>query len=171
MSIRWSIGPLVHWSVGSLVRWSMVIKLKSDETSFLKYFTSVCVCGNRGRVVDGGWMPLPSRPQPYCDPASLVEMYINITFGDCPGITRLSNLTLNNPLAWFKRQLVSSLIIVPFGSTLRHDFQLLAIAYSFLINGKTRIQISSCHLLDSLRTDGLTDRLTWRSSCSLIARD
>ena len=22
--------------------------------------------------VDGGWMPLPTRPQQYCDPASLV---------------------------------------------------------------------------------------------------
>ena len=23
--------------------------------------------------VDGGWMPLPTRPQRYCDPASLVS--------------------------------------------------------------------------------------------------
>ena len=23
-------------------------------------------------VMDGGWMPLPTRPQRYCDPASLV---------------------------------------------------------------------------------------------------
>ena len=38
----------------------------------------MCVCGKGGWVgrgawgVDGGWMPLPTRPQHYCDPASLV---------------------------------------------------------------------------------------------------
>ena len=31
------------------------------------------VCGNKG--VDGGWMPLPIRPQQYCDPVSLVPFF------------------------------------------------------------------------------------------------
>ena len=29
-----------------------------------------------GWGVDGGWMPLPTRPQRYCDPASLVSFYL-----------------------------------------------------------------------------------------------
>ena len=36
----------------------------------------VCVSGGRGlggaMGVEGGWPPLPTRPQRYCDPASLV---------------------------------------------------------------------------------------------------
>ena len=48
---------------------------KSGEMSVLEAFC-VCVCvegGLGGAVgVDGGWLPLPTRPQQYCDPASLV---------------------------------------------------------------------------------------------------
>ena len=33
------------------------------------------VCGV-GEGVDGGWMPLPTRPQLYCDPAPLVRLHL-----------------------------------------------------------------------------------------------
>ena len=42
---------------------------KSAKTSILDAF---CVCEWGSRGVDEGWMPLPTRPQRYCDPASLV---------------------------------------------------------------------------------------------------
>ena len=67
-----SVGPLVHWSIGL----SVVIKLKSGETSLL----NSCLYGSKGCSVDGGWMPLPTRPQRYCDPASLV-FYVFAVFG------------------------------------------------------------------------------------------
>ena len=35
---------------------------------------SVCVWGWGALGVVGGWMPLPTRPQRYCDPASLVNL-------------------------------------------------------------------------------------------------
>ena len=41
----------------------------------LSVYVCVCVClcvWDGGWGVDGGWMPLPTRPQRYCDPASLV---------------------------------------------------------------------------------------------------
>ena len=46
-----------------------------EKMSILKLFVYVSVLervlsGVLG--VDGGWMPLPNRPQRYCDPASLV---------------------------------------------------------------------------------------------------
>ena len=52
-----SVGPSVRWSVGPSVREH---ESKSAKTSVLDAF-----------CVDGGWMPLPTRPQRYCDPATL----------------------------------------------------------------------------------------------------
>ena len=45
----------------------------------------VCVSVWEGRVwgVDGGWMRLPTRPQRYCDPASLVLHRFDL-FLACP---------------------------------------------------------------------------------------
>ena len=45
------------------------------KPAFLKFFVYVSVLkealgGALG--ADGGWLPLPTRPQRYCDPASLV---------------------------------------------------------------------------------------------------
>ena len=47
----------------------------------------MCLCwkGGLGRAlgVNGGWLPLPTRPQRYCDPASLVfvqALFLAITF-------------------------------------------------------------------------------------------
>ena len=38
-------------------------------------YVSVLEGGLGGALgVDGGWLPLPTRPQRYCDPASLVDM-------------------------------------------------------------------------------------------------
>ena len=40
----------------------------------IKEYGNVGECGSWD--VDGGWMPLPTCPQRYCDPASLVSRYI-----------------------------------------------------------------------------------------------
>ena len=58
--------PSVSPSVGPSVREH---ESKSAKTSVLDAFCA-CEWGTWG--VDGGWMPLPTRPQRYCDPASLV---------------------------------------------------------------------------------------------------
>ena len=39
------------------------------------FFLYVCVWSGVWGV-DGGWMPLPTRPQRYCDPASLVLYFL-----------------------------------------------------------------------------------------------
>ena len=58
--------------------------------------------------VDGGWMPLPTRPQRYCDPASLVLfinryafIYIACTFSLWLGGYRI--IMLNKEASVFKR--------------------------------------------------------------------
>ena len=38
------------------------------------------MCGWGAWGVDGGRMPLPTRPQRYCDPASLVETCAQVIF-------------------------------------------------------------------------------------------
>ena len=59
-------------SVGPSVRDDLVEKWKNER---IKYF--VLVRGGSRKVGvgglggDGGWMSLPTRPQGYCDPASL----------------------------------------------------------------------------------------------------
>ena len=45
-----------------------------------------------GLGVDGGWMPLPTRPQRYCDPASLVDV---IKILSCYQIYRHLKKTIN----------------------------------------------------------------------------
>ena len=55
-------------SVGPSIRNAQVEKWK---TSVLDVFLGRCVGGGAWGV-DWGWMPLPTRPQQYCDPASLV---------------------------------------------------------------------------------------------------
>ena len=67
-SIRGFVHPSVRWSVGPSVRPSGVIELI--------LFAYVRVLGV-GFGVDGGRMPLPTRPQRYCDPASLVHSIIH----------------------------------------------------------------------------------------------
>ena len=57
--VRWSVGPSVPRSVRGH-------KSKRGKTSILDGFC-VWMWG-----VGGGWTPLPTRPQQYCDPASLV---------------------------------------------------------------------------------------------------
>ena len=62
-------------SVGLSVGLSGVIKLK--KCKFLMLQLLLCVCNGEGLGVGGwgeagSWMPLPTRPQQYCDPASLV---------------------------------------------------------------------------------------------------
>ena len=51
---------------------------KSEKTSVLEAFLSMCLCWKEGWGgafgVDGGWLPLPTRPQRYWDPASLVNI-------------------------------------------------------------------------------------------------
>ena len=52
-----------------------MMESKCGETSVLGTF---CVWGSWG--VDKGWTPLPTRPQRYCDPASLVFVFFPLFF-------------------------------------------------------------------------------------------
>ena len=45
----------------------------------MAFLVSVLMVGAWG--VDGGWMPLPTRPQQCCDPASLVFHVFNCIIG------------------------------------------------------------------------------------------
>jgi len=45
-----------------------------------------------GWGVDGGWMPLPTRPQQYCDPASLVVLCLESFSVNCVKIGNLKNI-------------------------------------------------------------------------------
>ena len=74
-SIRGFVHPSVRPSIGPSISTSW----KVGKWAFLKTFC-VClgVCGIWG--VDGGWTPLPTRPQRYCDPVSLVEMQSEAQF-------------------------------------------------------------------------------------------
>ena len=65
-SVGLSVRPSVRRSVGPLVREH---ESKSGKTSVLEAF---CVCVCVGRRVGWGVGYVPTRPQQYCDPASLV---------------------------------------------------------------------------------------------------
>ena len=58
-----SVGPLIRWSVGGHL-------VEKWENEHFRYFVcEVCLCvKDGGWSVDGGWIPLPTRPQRYCDP-------------------------------------------------------------------------------------------------------
>ena len=55
----------------------------------------VCLCvWDGGWGVDGGWMPLPTCPQRYCDPASLVTFWLALTNRHTdPRTVKRANLT------------------------------------------------------------------------------
>ena len=55
----------------------MVIESKSGKTSVLDAFMGIGV-GGEAWGVDGSWMPLPTRPQQYCDPESLVNLSVMV---------------------------------------------------------------------------------------------
>ena len=63
-----SIGPSVRPSVRNAVE-----KWKNEHSRC--FFGYVCWLGGAW-VVDGGWMPLPTYPQLYFDPASLVFVFL-----------------------------------------------------------------------------------------------
>ena len=71
-----------------------------------------CVClsvwGTGGGGMDGGWTPLPTHPQRYCDPVSLVEMQSEAQF-----IKRIRASKLYRVFAIFKE------ICANFGRLLR----------------------------------------------------
>ena len=74
ISIRGFVRPSVGRSVGR----SVTLQLKTQETRIYNAAVVIeCVWvyisvweGGWGEA--GGWLPLPTRPQRYCDPASLV---------------------------------------------------------------------------------------------------
>ena len=66
-SVRRSVGASVGPSVGP----SVTHESKSGKTSDLDAFMGIGI-GREAWGVDGSWMPLPTRLQRYCDPASLV---------------------------------------------------------------------------------------------------
>ena len=71
-SIRGCVHPSVRPSVGPWAR------VKKWENEF--YIPAWMLGWELG--VDGGWMPLPTRPQQYCDPASLVCFLLNDSYCD-----------------------------------------------------------------------------------------
>ena len=63
MSVRRSVGP------------SVTHESKSGKTSVLDAFMGIGV-GGEAWDVDGSWMSLPTRPQRYCDLASLAFSFL-----------------------------------------------------------------------------------------------
>ena len=87
ISIRGSVRPSVRRSVGPsvrrLVRHARVENAKNARFTMLQLSLNVCVYvsvwgGGWGEA--GGWLPLPTRPQRYCDPVSLVAYNIKVIF-------------------------------------------------------------------------------------------
>ena len=62
---------------------SLIVTISDDLTGALRTvlaeLLNVCVWSGVWGV-DGGWMPLPPRPQRYCDPASLVSLLYYMSF-------------------------------------------------------------------------------------------
>ena len=54
-----------------------MIELKSGKTSVFDAFC-VCVCWRGAWGVNGGWTPLPTRPQQYCNPALHVSSLLKM---------------------------------------------------------------------------------------------
>ena len=67
--VRPSVGPSVHWSVRPLVRLSVCIEKWENERFRTLMCMYLCWGGALGGAlsVDGGWPPLPTRPQRYCE--------------------------------------------------------------------------------------------------------
>ena len=66
LSVRWS-------DRRSVVIESKSVKMRIYDAALLQSWLSVFVNEHGvGEGMDGGWMPLPTRSQRYCDPASLV---------------------------------------------------------------------------------------------------
>ena len=60
-----------------------MIESKSGKTSVLNTFC-VCLCvEGEDWGLDKGWMPLPTCPQRYCDPASLVLITLTMSVSKC----------------------------------------------------------------------------------------
>ena len=69
-----SVHPLVRRSIGPLVRGH---ESKSQSLSVLDAYC-VCVWAGGSLGMDGGWRPLPTCPQWYCDPTSLVYSFFEV---------------------------------------------------------------------------------------------
>ena len=72
-AFRPSFRPAFRPSFRPSIHPSVTHESKSGKTSNLEVFWGRCVGGGAWGV-DGGWMPLPTLPQRYCDPASLVPL-------------------------------------------------------------------------------------------------
>ena len=76
-SVHWSVRRSVRRSFRRSIRrsvcWSKMHKSKSGNMIVLDALLGISV-GEGAWAVDRGWMPLPTRPQRYCDPASLVTL-------------------------------------------------------------------------------------------------
>ena len=73
-------------SVGPSVRRSVTHESKIGKQA-LKMLFLVCVLVVGAWGVAEGWMPLPTRPQRYCDPASLVLNFKRfLHYGPCPTV-------------------------------------------------------------------------------------
>ena len=74
LSVNWSVGPLVRPSRLSCHAW-----VENAKNAYVWCSSWYCLsvsmmegCWGCDRGGNGGWMPLPTRPQRYFDPASLV---------------------------------------------------------------------------------------------------
>ena len=65
-SVLPSMRPLVHLSASTSIRWSVTHESKVKKNERFRYLG---IFVGEGWGVDGGWMPLPTRLQRYCDPA------------------------------------------------------------------------------------------------------
>ena len=70
-SIRCLVRLLVRWSISPC---SLSRKRGNRKIKCFRYFLGMFVCGIEGWSGDGGWTPLPTHPQLYCDLASLVSL-------------------------------------------------------------------------------------------------
>ena len=93
MSVGPSVGPLVGLSVGPSV--------ENAENAFMMKLLLLCVYVRGGWGEDGGWMPLPTRPQQWCDPPvncfttvalSVDEMIVKLKFVGFVGLTIFVNI-------------------------------------------------------------------------------
>ena len=63
--------------IRGFVRSSVTLELKMQKTRIYDAAVGIiCECVRGVRGVAGGWMPLPTRPQRYYDPVSLVHFNV-----------------------------------------------------------------------------------------------
>ena len=117
MQTRNSIRGFVRPSVGpSVCRPDRNTRVETWKPSVLEaFFVFVLVVGAWG--VAGGWIPLPTRPQRYCDPASLVRFVHQF----CASVLFIS----------FVHQFCSSVLFISCSTVVHFDFRHVRVGVGF----------------------------------------